>query len=125
MTKADVHRTLNKITIDCIILIGLLLPMLVIIGNYKEHGDSNAGSMYGLYILPAIPIIIVALGLITASNIYLKSSRRWLSILTPFVLMVSAFWLDHHEIKFLMTVLVTIIVYSIIKRVLIKRSPYN
>jgi hypothetical protein len=125
MTKADVHTTLNKITIDCIILIGLLLPMLVIIGNYKEHGDSNAGSMYGLYILPAIPIIIVALGLITASNIYLKSSRRWLSILTPLVLMVSAFWLDHHEIKFLMTVLVTIIVYSIIKRVLIKRSPYN
>jgi hypothetical protein len=125
MTKADVHTTLNKITIDCIILIGLLLPMLVIIGNYKEHGDSNAGSMYGIYILPAIPIIIVALGLITASNIYLKSSRRWLSILTPLVLMVSAFWLDHHEIKFLITVLVTIIVYSIIKRVLIKRSPYN
>jgi hypothetical protein len=125
MTKADVHTTLNKITIDCIILIGLLLPMLVVVGNYKEHGDSNAGSMYGFYILPAIPIIIVALGLITASNIYLKSSRRWLSILTPLVLMVSAFWLDHHEIKFLMTVLVTIIVYSIIKRVLIKRSPYN
>jgi hypothetical protein len=99
--------------------------MLVIIGNYKEHGDSNAGSMYGLYILPAIPIIIVALGLITASNIYLKSSRRWLSVLTPLVLMVSAFWLDHHEINFLMTILVTSIAYCIIKRVLIKRSPYN
>jgi hypothetical protein len=125
MTKADIHTTLNKITIDCIILVGLLLPMLVIIGNYKEHGDSNAGSMYGLYILPAIPIIIVALGLITASNIYLKSTRRWLSILTPLVLMVSAFWLDHHEVEFLMTVLVTIIVYNIIKRVLIKRSPNN
>jgi hypothetical protein len=125
MTKAEVHTTLNKISVDCIILIGLLLPMLVIIGNYKEHGDSNAGSMYGLYILPAIPIIIVALGLITTSNIYLKSSRKWLSILTPLILMISAFWLDHHEIKFLMTILVTIIVYSIIKRVLIKRSPYN
>jgi hypothetical protein len=125
MTKADVHITLNKITIDCIILIVLLLPILVIIGTYKEHGDSNAGSMYGFYIFPAIPVIIVSLGLITASNVYFKPSKRWLSILTPLVLMVFAIWLDLHVVKLLITVLLTIIVYTIIKNVLIKSSAYK
>lgn len=125
MTNANVHITLNKITIDCIILILLLLPMLVIIGTYKERGDSNAGSMYGLYIFPAIPVILVSLGLVTAGKIYLKSSIRWMSSLTPLIIMVSVIWLDHHEIEFLIIVLLTTIVYSIIKGVLLKSSAYK
>ena len=125
MTKDEVHTTLNRITIDCIILIALLLPMLIIIGTYKEHGDSNAGSMYGLYIFPAIPLIILSLGLITASNIYFRNSKRWLSILTPLVLTVFAIWLEHHQVDFLITVLLTTIAYSIIKWFLIKPSAYK
>lgn len=120
MANANLDRTLNKITVDCLILIVLILPCLIVYGTYEEHGDSNAGSMYGFYIFPAIPLIIISLGLIAMSTFYLKPQKSWLSSFTPLILMLPAIWLNKDWIEILMTVLIMTIIYSAIKPMVTK-----
>lgn len=57
-------KIMNSIVIDCLTLTPLFILGILVFGNIKENGDANAGSMYGLYIIPIIPIILVALILI-------------------------------------------------------------
>ena len=100
MANADLDRALNKITVDCVILIVIISLCLVIYGTYEEHGDSNAGSMYGLFIIPAIPLIIISLGLIEISSFYFKPQKSWLSNLTPLILMIPAILLNKIGLEF-------------------------
>lgn len=118
MTNSDFDKTLNGIAIDTIILTVINLFSLIIFGTVQEHGDQNAGSMYGFYIIPVIPVILLALGLIQASQFYLKPKMAWLTSLTPMVFILFGFWLDATDIKILITVLAIIIIYSLLKGVL-------
>lgn len=111
---------LNKITIDCLTLISLMLLILIIFGIYKEHGDSNAGSMYGLYILPAIPLIIISLSLITASKNWFKHQNGWLGSLTPLIFFLPVIWLNLIPVEILVTILMTIIIYTPFKSIVKK-----
>ncbi len=115
MGNADSNRALNKITVDGLILIVLMIPCLIFYGTYKEQGDSNAGSMYGLYIFIAIPLIIISLGLVAISAFYFKPQRSWLSSLTPLILMVPAIWLNKNWGEILITVVLINIIYSAFK----------
>jgi ABC-type transport system involved in cytochrome c biogenesis permease component len=116
MTNRDIKTTLNEITIDCVILVALILPGLLIFGNYKEHDDSNSGSMYGLYIFPATPIILISLGMTVTTRAYFKPRKSWLGSLTPLILIIPAIWLNYKsEIEILITVVLITIVYSAFK----------
>ncbi len=115
MANANLNLALNKITVDCLILIVLMIPCLIIYGTYEEHGDSNAGSMYGLYIFQAIPLIILSLGLVAISAFYFKPQKSWLSSLTPLILMVPTFWLNKNWGEILITVVLVTVIYSAIK----------
>jgi hypothetical protein len=115
MTNSEFNTTLNGIAVDSMILTVIILIGLVIFGTVHEHGDLNSGGMYGLYILPAIPVILVSLGLIAASKFYLKPRMTWLHCITPLVLLVCGLWLNQTDIIILLTILSLIIVYSLIK----------
>ena len=115
MTNSEFDRTLNGIAVDSMILTVVTLIGLVIFGTVHEHGDLNSGGMYGFYILPAIPVILVSLGLIAASKFYLKLRRTWLHYMAPSVLLVCGLWLNQTDIKILLTILSLIIVYSLLK----------
>ena len=115
MTNLDLDRALNKIAIDCLTLIVLILPCLIIYGIHEEHGDSNAGSMYGLYIFPAIPLIIISLVVVAISTFYFKPQKRWLSSLTPLILIVPAIWLDKNWIEILLIVVLITVIYIAFK----------
>ena len=107
----DLDRALNKITVDCLILIVLILPCPIIYGTHEEHCDSNAGSMYGLYIFPAIPLILISLVVVAISTFYFKSQKRWLSSLTPLIFMVPAIWLDKNWVEILLIVVLITVMY--------------
>jgi nicotinamide riboside transporter PnuC len=120
MANVDLDRALNKITVDCLILIVLILPCLIIYGTHEEHGDSNAGSMYGLYIFPAIPLIIISLVVVAISRFYFKPEKRWLSSLTPLIFMVSAIWLDKNWVEILLIVVFITIIYIAFKPMVLR-----
>lgn len=115
MTNSDFDKTLNGIAIDSIILIVITLIGLVVFGTVHEHGDQNAGSMYGFWILPAIPIILISLGLIAASKFCLHPRMKWLNSVVPLVLLVCGLWLNQTEMKILLTILLIIISYNLLK----------
>jgi len=84
----------------------------------KKNGDSNAASNYCMFILPLIPIILIALGLIQITKACLKSKNIWLSSLAPSVLAIIAVWLKPTLGYILVSCLLFIIFYSILKQLL-------
>lgn len=125
MNKTPINPTLDKImnsiVIDCLILTPPFILGLLIFGNIKENGDANAGSMYGLYIIPIIPIILVALTLIQIIRFQFKSIPLWVTCLTPTLLLTLTIWLDATNLYILIIVLSIIIAFSLIKLAIIKK----
>lgn len=112
---------MNSIVIDCLILTPLFILGLLIFGNIKENGDINAGSMYGVYIIPIIPIILVALVLIQIIRFQFKSISAWVSCLSPITLLILTVWLDTTTLYLLLLVIGIIITFSFIKLAIIKK----
>jgi len=118
MKSHKLAAILNRIALDCIALILVTMIVLILYGTNLEDGDSNAGSMYGLFIFPAIPIILIALGLTEVCAYYLKTWRPWVISMTPLILLIPALLLSIKQGAILTILLITILVYSILKPLL-------
>jgi hypothetical protein len=118
MTKPEFNRIMNFIVLDFCVIVCLMTIGLFMFGNVRENGDSNAASNYGIFILPLIPIILIALGLIQMTKAYFKSKNVWLSSLTPSILAIIAVWLKPTLGYILVSCLLFIIFYSILKQLL-------
>ena len=117
-TKPDFDTIMNTIVKDTLIVTFIVGFGLIVYGTYKESGDQNAGSMYGLYIIPLVPVILIALGIIQVSKKYLSFKMTWLALLSPVILLVLIAWLNDFEAHVLTLVLLFIVVFSFMKAVL-------
>ncbi|MDF3077998.1 MAG: hypothetical protein K0S09_1887 [Sphingobacteriaceae bacterium] len=57
---ASLGQSQARLTMKVVISLPVLLVLYVTIGTRIEHGDVNAGSMYGLWILPGLIVSIVS-----------------------------------------------------------------
>lgn len=114
-------KIMNSILIDCSILVPFFILGLLIFGSLNENGDSNAGSMYGLFILPIIPVILLALTIIQITRVYFKTVPISATCLTPVVLLLIGIGLSSIEFYILLSVIGTIIVFSFVKLSILKR----
>jgi hypothetical protein len=118
MTKPEFNRTMNFIVLDFCVIAFLVTMGLFEFGDVKENGNSNAASDYGMFILPLIPIILIALGLIQITKAYFKFKNIWLSSFAPSILAIIAIWLKPTLGCILISCLLLIIFYSILKQLL-------
>jgi len=117
-TKPDFNTIMNVIVKDSLIVTFIVGFGLIVYGTYKESGDQNAGSMYGLYIIPLVPVILIAEGIIQVSKKYLSLKMTWLGLLSPVILLVLIAWLNDFEAHVLTLVLLFIVVFSFMKTLL-------
>ena len=116
MNRNVLNKIMNSIVIDFLILSFIITICLLIFGNFKENGDINAGSMYGLFIIPLIPIIVIALGMIQIAKNSLAHKINWLGHLTPLSFLILIFWLSNFQTQILFSTLILTITYSFLKR---------
>lgn len=76
MLNRTIYAVLSRVAVDSCILVGINLLGLLIFDTVQESGDANAGSMYGLFIIPLIPLIIVSVGTIQLAKGYCNFSHR-------------------------------------------------
>ena len=122
MTKLEFNRIMNFIVVDFCIIACIMTIGLIIFGNIEENGDSNAASNYSLFIIPLIPIILIALGLIQITKTYLSSKSIWLSSLTPGVLAIISIWLKPTLTCILISCLLLIIFHSVLRQLLFSKQ---
>lgn len=113
MTNHKVDAILNRIVIDSCLLIGITLLGLLIFGTIHEHGDTNAGSMYGLFIIPLTPLIIVSMVMVELAKRYFNF--YWVGSLMPLFLSVFGIWLDHNRVPIFIATIVLVVLYSVLK----------
>lgn len=116
-----VVKIMSSILIDCFILIPFFILGLLFFGSVNENGDSNAGSMYVLFIFPIIPLVLIAFALIQVTRIYFKTVSIWVSCLSPAALLLLCIWLDTFTSYILLSVIGTIVVFSLAKLTIFKR----
>ncbi|NEU06834.1 hypothetical protein GZH53_00780 [Flavihumibacter sp. R14] len=116
------HDSFNRIAIDSTILFGVGLVTLISLGTFLENGDINAGSMYGLFILPLLPLIIVSLGLIELSKGWLSGSKRWVAPFAPLILVLGCPWLEPFNAYLLVGTVISIILLNLAKHERVKKT---
>ncbi|WP_237487859.1 hypothetical protein, partial [Hufsiella arboris] len=109
-------KTLNSIVIHCIILCFLLFVGLIIIGINIAYGGSNSGGMYGLYVLPLIPIVLLALAFVKLGERVTNSNWQWAVSFIPSILLVALIWLDAFGSYVFAGTIALIITYTLIRR---------
>lgn len=117
MLNHRIDVVLNRIVSDSCILICINLLGLLIFGTVQESGDTNAGSMYGLFIIPLIPLIIVSVGIIELAKRYCNFSHR-VSSLVPLCLVIFGIWLDQKRLTLFIAAICLVVLYSVLKPVL-------
>lgn len=123
-TNINIDTIMNRIVKDFLVLCLFSLVGIVIFGCYKEKGDLNAGSMYGLIDLPFLPIIFISLGLTEVVKINLKAAQIWFINFTPIVFLLLCFWLSSTNSFMLIFNLAIVIIYQSTKS-LINRKIAN
>ena len=114
-TKSNFDSIMNRIVKDTLLVACVIIIGLIAYGTIKEHGDQNAGGMYGLFIIPLIPVVLIAFGIIQISKKYLSLKTSWLSSFMPLIFLVLTTWLKTNEAYILTVVLFFIVFFSCMK----------
>ena len=123
MTKPEFDSMMNSIVIDFCFIFCIEIFGLIAFGTIQENGNQNTGSLYGLFALPLVPVILIALGLIQVTKSFLKAKNTWLSSFAPSVLAIIAVCLKPFLGCVLISCLSLIILCSILKQFLYVKSP--
>ena len=115
MMKDQSRYTFEGVGIDTLIVSAFLLISLIVFGTLKENSDMNAGGMYGLFIVPAIPIIYMSVAMTYLIQSVVTGVWKIIAYLSPLSLGIISFWLNSGNALILwFVILCTIILIAII-----------
>lgn len=117
MLNRTIDAVLNRVAVDSCILICINLLGLLSFGTVQESGDTNAGTMYALVIIPLIPLIIMSVGMIELAKGYCNFSHRG-SSLVPLCLVIFGIWLDQKTSIIFIAAICLVVLYSLFKPLL-------
>jgi len=115
---------LDFITRRVLIVMPVLYIVFIYIGTNKEHGDINAGSMYGFALFPSIPILVICYIIYVLFDRLIKNTLlNIFKNISHFILALSTcFFKATRYSEFIWTTLITVTVVNMVIYLLVKFS---